>query len=126
MVVGQSAAVDGRAYAEKALPAISQPWDPTVLSQRASPEFRASMPPEKMAKMMSFIGTRLGPLKYPALFTNGTWRAYAGTNGFSVFTVHSADCEFEKARAKVMFLLVRRKGLWYIHGFNVNSDALLE
>jgi hypothetical protein len=125
-VDGQRAQAEGRKYAEKTLPIISQPWDAEAIVERATPDFLSAMPRDKVVAFTSFLAGRLGPLKHPALFQDWTWRTYVGTRGLIVTTVHFADCEFEKAPARITLTLVRQRGVWQIHGLNVNSDALLK
>lgn len=104
----------------------SQPWDAEAVVQRATPEFLSNMPKEKVATFVSFLASRLGPLKRPSPFQDSSWRSFVGTQGFIVTTVQFADCEFEKASARITLTLVRQGGVWRINGLHANADALMQ
>jgi hypothetical protein len=126
LVGGYRAQAGGRAYADDVLPRISQPWDAEAVVQRATPEFLSNMPKEKVATFVSFLASRLGTLKHPSPFQDSSWRSVVGTQGFIVTTVQFADCEFEKASARITLTLVRQGGVWRINGLHANADVLMQ
>jgi len=125
-VVGSRVAEEGRAYAQDVLPRICQPWDAGAIADRATPELLASMSSEQLATFIAFLEKRLGPLRRPGAFQNMTWEVRVGTSGLSATTIQFADCEFEKAPARITLTLVRHDGVWLINGFHANSDELIK
>jgi hypothetical protein len=125
-VAGYRAHAEGRTYAAAALPMITQPWSVEALLERASPDLLAGGPRTKLVELISWMETRLGPLKGEPAFQDGGWNNHLGTKGFVLTSVHFADCEFEKGQGRVTLALVRSDGVWKINGFHVNSDALMK
>jgi len=125
-VVGSRASAEGNQLADKLFPAISQPWNADAIAERATPEFLSTTSQGGLVTFVSFLAARLGPLKGRPSFQSATWRILVGTTGFTVTTVHVADCQFEKAPARITLTLVRQNGVWRINGLHANADALLK
>jgi hypothetical protein len=123
--VGSSGVHGGNEYARLSLDAITAPWNAQALIERSSPEFLASMPPDKTRLFVHMLEEKLGALQRRASVQDGPWRVFVGTNGLSTVTIHFIDCDFEKGQARVSLTVVRRGSDRRIHGFFVNSDALL-
>jgi hypothetical protein len=124
--VGSRASAEGNRLADRLFPAISRPWDADAIAEHATPEFLSTTSKDSLVTFVSFLAARLGSLKGPASFQSSTWNVFVGTKGVAITTVHVADCQFEKAPARITLTLVRQNGVWRINGFHANSDALLK
>ena len=125
-VIGSRALEEGSQFAAQTIASVGSGWDANLLLEIAAPELLESTPPEKVRQFLSFVATRLGPLVSAGEVQNGQWRFFTGTTGFSVFTWHFSDCEFERGEARITVHLVKRAGKWQVSSFNVNSDLLMK
>jgi hypothetical protein len=125
LVVGARAAKEGVPYVSETIRAVAKPWDPEALISRSSPEFLGVMPGEKTRSFIAFVRTRLGDLKECTSVQEGQWISNLSTRGFAVLATYFADCQFDKAAARVTLQVVRRHGQWKVNGFFLNSDALM-
>ena len=125
-VIGNRALEEGSRFATQTIASVGSAWDANLLLERAAPELLESTPPEKVRQFLSFVATRLGPLVSAGEVQNGQWRFFTGARGFSVFTWHFSDCEFERGQARITVQLVKRAGQWQVSSFNVNSDLLMQ
>jgi hypothetical protein len=125
-VIGSRAQEEGSRFAAETIATVGSGWDANLLLERAAPDLLESTPPEKVRKFLSFVGTRLGPLVSAGEVQNGPWRFFTGARGFSLFTWHFSDCQFERGKARITVQLVKRAGKWQVSSFNVNSDLLMQ
>jgi hypothetical protein len=113
-------------YVDDAVVAITSSWNPNELVQRFTPELHESAKFEDVEALFSAADAALGPLVTYHGAEMQTWKSSASVGGGSqTMVVYLAQARFERGDASFTITLIRLHERWMIHGFQINSSALL-
>jgi hypothetical protein len=123
---GHQVAIEGVAFIDEAVPAITKDWSPEELFQRASPEFHKLVTPEALDVLFQGVHAQLGTLvEYEGatagdtnynfnLFSPGSEGAFTGS--------YSAKARYRHGAATFRIAVVKRDGRWMINNFHVDPS----
>ena len=116
---------EAKIYVDEVVPLIAASWTPSTLVDRASPELLQLAPAEKVDRLFAAFSSRLGPMtQYRGATAQHVFSGLAGTERVSRVR-YVASAAFEKSTATIQVEVIKRGGAWRVHGFLVNSEALL-
>ena len=113
---------ESKAYADSAIVAITSQWNEKDLTDRASPQFMATVKnPADLDRAVGLWRT-LGPLKkYDG--SKGDANVFFGPRGKSITAVYVARVEFDHGSAMIKLSLIKSDGAWKILGMTVTPDS---
>ncbi len=129
MVFRQSSAIAAEAtpYVDDAVVAITSYWSPSELVGRFTPETRESTDFEDIEALFAIADAALGPMVTYHGAEMHTWKSYVSVGeGSRTLVVYIAQARFEQGDASFRITLHKLDGRWMIHGFTINSSALLQ
>jgi hypothetical protein len=110
---------ESKEFVDGAVPAIVASWDRQQLLERATPELRSSVTPDKLASMFQSL-SRLGSLvNYEGAKGEANLSYFTGT-GARISASYVAKARFENGSAVFRIALVRRDEHWMINGFHID------
>jgi hypothetical protein len=123
---GHQVAIEGVAFVDEAVPAITKDWSPKELFQRASPEFHKVVTAEALGVLFQGVFAQLGALvEYEGattgdtnynfnLFSPGSEGAFTGS--------YNAKARYRHGAATFRIAVVRRDGRWMINDFHIDPS----
>ncbi len=123
---GHQVAIEGVAFVDEAVPAITKDWSPEELFRRASPEFHKVVTPEALDALFQGLHAQLGTLvEYEGATsgdTNYNFNLFSpGSQG--VFTgSYNAKARYRNGAATFLIAVVKRDGRWMINNFHVDHS----
>ncbi len=124
----QASAITAEAtpFVDDAVVAITSYWSPRELAGRFTPETRESIAYEDIEALFSAADAALGPMVTYHGAEMHTWKSYVSVGeGSRTMVVYIAQARFEQGDASFTITLHKLDGRWMIHGFMINSSALL-
>lgn len=116
---------ESRAAATASLYSITARWNPDELSRRGTPQLKSTLKPFEVANLFNAFATGLGALvEIEAPQGTSTISVNAG-EGTVTSAQYAYRARFEKGDAIIRIFLLKIDGEWLVHGFNVDSPALL-
>jgi hypothetical protein len=113
---------ESKAYADAAVVAIASQWNEQDLTDRASPQFMATVKNPADLDRVVGIWRTLGPLKkYDG--SKGEANINFGPRGKMITAVYLARVEFDHNSARIKISLIKWDGVWKILGFYVAPDS---
>jgi hypothetical protein len=114
---------ESKAYADAALIAITSQWNEKDLTDRASPQFMATV--KNPADLDRVVGMwrMLGPLKKYDGSRGDAHIGYFWPQGKTITAVYVARAEFDHGSAMIKLTLIKTDGVWKILGLNVVPDS---
>jgi hypothetical protein len=113
---------ESKAYADDAVVAIASQWNEQDLTDRASPQFMATVKDPADLDRVVGVWRTLGPLKkYDG--SKGEANINLGSGGRTITAVYVARVEFDHNSARIKISLTKSDGAWKILGFYVAPDS---
>ena len=116
---GISRGIEGKAFVDRAIPAIARNWDRQELLDRAAPELRAEATPEQLDTVFGTL-TKLGPMVEYQGAKGEAVTTYTTSSGSVVTAKYEAKGRFQNGGAIFQIVLVKRDGHWMILNFHVD------
>jgi len=114
---------ESKAYANAAIPAITDGWNEKELLDRGSPEFKRAAT-QKLLDQTFYHFRRLGRLKKCEPVQRQAGFSAAAPTDKTVAAQYTAKATFENGPATITLGLIKRADQWQISRFVVNSPAL--
>jgi hypothetical protein len=113
---------ESKAYADAAVVAIASQWNERDLTDRASPQFMATVKdPADLDRVVAMWRT-LGPLKkYDG--SKGEANINIGPHGKTISANYVARADFDHGSAMIKLSLIKSDGAWKILGFRVYPES---
>jgi hypothetical protein len=114
---------ESKTYADAAIVAITSQWNEKDLTDRASPQFMATVKDPADLHLMMGVLRSLGPLKK---YDGSKGEANIDLNwprGRTITAIYVAQAEFDRGPAEIKISLVKLDGVWKIVGFNVTQHT---
>ena len=108
-----------RAFAERAIMAVTSEWNADSLWALASDEFVKATPKAQTYDLMARLGARLGPVRS---LGEPHWYIMQSTGGATV--TYQFPATFANAPGTVSLRVVQRGREWKVQNFGVTSDSL--
>ena len=114
---------ESKTYADAALIAITSQWNEKDLTDRASPQFMATV--KNPADLDRVVGMwrMLGPLKKYDGSKGDAHIGYFWPGGKTITAVYVARAEFDRGSAMIKLSLIKTDGVWKILGLNVSPGS---
>jgi hypothetical protein len=113
---------ESKTYADAAVVAIASQWNEQDLTDRASPQFMATVKDPADLDRVVGVWRTLGPLKnYGG--SKGEANINLGPHGRTITAVYVARVEFDQNSARIKISLIKSDGAWKILGFYVAPDS---
>ncbi len=116
---------EGKAYVDEVVPIILTDLNQTTLFKYATPELKESATQEEFEKLFKWF-KHLGQFKEYKDSAGQATISYTVNKGKLIYAEYVAQVEFETGPATVFVAAVKRNGKWFIHGFHINSKALIK
>ena len=114
---------ESKAYADAAVVAIASQWNEQDLTDRASPQFMATVKnPAELDRVVGMWRT-LGPLKKYDGSKGEAHIDFRFPQGKTITAVYVARVEFDHNSARIKISLIELDGAWKILGFYVAPDS---
>jgi hypothetical protein len=113
---------ESKSYADSAVVAIASQWNEKDLTDRASPEFMATVKDPVDLDRQVGMWRLLGPLKkYDG--SKGEANMNIGPRGKTITAVYVARAEFDHGSATIRLSLIKSDRAWKIFSFRVYPDS---
>jgi len=118
---GYALDAESRTFVDSAVTAISSKWSTAQLLDRADPELRARVKPERLRALFDNLANQLGPMTLYQGASGDALLSYDGAAGGVARAAYIARAKFKVGVATFTLLLVKRDGRWMIRGFRVQA-----
>jgi hypothetical protein len=123
---GHQVAIEGVAFIDEAVPAITKDWSPQELFDRASPEFHRVVTPEALGVLLQGVSAQLGALvEYQGATTGDTnynFNLFSPGSGGAFAGFYNAKARYRHGAATFRIAVVKRDGRWMINDFHVDPS----
>jgi len=125
---GTALDTEAQAFVDDTVIAVSSHWSKDELLKRASPELLAMLKakPQDLDALFDATTIGLGPLvEYQGAQGEANIAAMIG-RGTIITAKYVARAHFQKGDATIRLMLRKIDGQWMLHGFNVDSTAMMK
>ncbi len=124
-VKGSALDKESKQYVDAAIPAIVSSWDIAEIQKRASPEFKAAVSDEDLAKLIRMF-QRLGKFKIYNGAKGDANISVTSQSGKVISAAYVGSADFDTGPAEILMSLIKHGDQWQLLGIHVNSKAFLE
>jgi hypothetical protein len=116
---------ESKQYVDAAIPAITSQWDIAEIQKRASPEFKAAVNDEDLAKLVRMF-QRLGKFKAYNGAKGDANMSVTSQRGRVISAAYVGSADFDTGPAEIKVSLIKHGNQWQILGIHINSRVFLE
>ena len=124
-VRGSALDKESKDYVDAAIPAIVSHWDIAEIQQRSSPEFKAAVSDQDLAKLVQMF-KRLGGLKAYNGAKGGSNMSVTTEQGKVISAEYVGNADFDTGPADIKISLIKHDEQWQLLGISIESRVFLD